>query len=91
VLAGIVSKTSYNHSSRVVSFPSFFVEVAMGEEKVEEVGQNSPEEIAYRLWAIIHHLESKKTPLDRKGILDLYAECLLAVKNPNSRVSGRRL
>lgn len=62
----------------------------MTEKVTVSVGENSPEEIAYRLLNII--AQSEKMTLagmgtfpDRKWLLDTYAECLRAVRNPSSR------
>jgi hypothetical protein len=55
---------------------------------VVHIGENSPEHVAYELFRHIALVEGK--PLvsggpDRKWILDTYAECLLAVRNPGAR------
>jgi hypothetical protein len=56
-------------------------------------GENSHEQIAYKLLLTI--AENEKKPLhsaaaggataDRKWLLDTYAECLLTVRNPSGR------
>ena len=61
------------------------------------IGENSPEEVAYKLLAHIAHAEGfylasapgKVTPASRKFILDTYAECLLAVKGHRVLPSDR--
>ena len=62
---------------------------------VVHIGENSPEQVAYRLLHEIAAVEAKsfsRTPstsyqsADRKWILDTYAECLNAVRNPHLRV-----
>jgi hypothetical protein len=64
---------------------------------VVHIGENSPEEVAYKLLRHIAYVEDKiiasggmgsgGTPADRAYILDTYAECLVAVTNPNYRLS----
>ena len=59
------------------------------------VGENSPEEVALKLLRYIASVERKvlhtttpgsgEMPADRKWILDTYAECLKAVRNPGGR------
>jgi hypothetical protein len=50
------------------------------------IGDNSPEEIAFKLMHQIARLEGRamamdgKTPADRKWVLDTYSECLAAVR-----------
>lgn len=52
------------------------------------VNENTPEEVAFKLLRIVASAEKKKIPgwvpgddeSDRKYILDLYAECIIAVK-----------
>jgi hypothetical protein len=60
------------------------------------LGENSPEHVAYKLFLNIAAVEGKslhqasdRTPQNvasRQWILDTYAECLTAVRNPDSRV-----
>ena len=60
------------------------------------LGENSPEHVAYKLFLNIAavegkllHQASERTPQNvatRKCILDTYAECLTAIRNPHSRV-----
>jgi hypothetical protein len=61
----------------------------MADEKAVRTAETSPEEVAYKLMGHIQHLEGQKGGAikDRKSILDLYAECLLAVRNPTGRGS----
>ena len=56
---------------------------------VVHIGENSPEEVAYKLYRIVGDFEGKTTSFgqsksgggaDRKYVLDLYAECLKAVR-----------
>lgn len=55
---------------------------------VVHIGENSPENIAYKLLELI--AQTEKTPpvtaRDRKWILDTYAECLQAVRAPHFRL-----
>ncbi len=61
---------------------------------VVHIGENSPEEVAYKLLTHVaaaegHYLlkgpaKGTSTP-DRKWLLDTYAECLMAVINPEGR------
>lgn len=58
---------------------------------VVHIGENSPEQVAYRLFENIAQIEGKKLfkgsdAPDRKWVLDTYAECLLTVENPLRRV-----
>ena len=57
-------------------------------------GENSPEYVAYKLLETIASQEGKilhrgtssaKATAERKWLLDTYAECLLAVRVPQSR------
>ncbi|WP_363349417.1 hypothetical protein [Methylocystis echinoides] len=52
---------------------------------VAHIGENSPEQVAYKLFQTIAAYEACKT---REAILDLYSECLLAVRNPAGRLKG---
>ena len=60
----------------------------MAEQTVVHIGENSPEEVAYRLMSKIANAEQKvllssprseENSADRQWILDTYAECLRAV------------
>jgi hypothetical protein len=63
---------------------------------VIHIGENSPEHVAYKLMERIAAIERKSlhntenlragaSAADRKWILDTYAECLKAAKDPYSR------
>ncbi len=57
----------------------------MAEQTVVHIGENSPEQVAYRLMDNIAHVEGKvlfkdQNSADRTWILDTYAECLRAVR-----------
>jgi hypothetical protein len=63
----------------------------MAEEAVVHVGENSPEQVAFKLF---HEVVSAEGPalgakggVNRKWILDTYAECLLAVRLPSHRLN----
>ncbi len=43
------------------------------------IGENSPEQVAYRLMQDVLNLEASQG-MSRKKILDTYAECMQAVK-----------
>jgi hypothetical protein len=67
----------------------------MADAPIVHIGENSPEQVAYRLFRDIAHVEDKlldaseRNPqkvADRKWILDTFAECLNAVRNPEYRV-----
>lgn len=55
---------------------------------VVHIGENSPEQVAPKLLGVVALTEGKDVPgicagdnkVDRKWILDTYAECLMAVK-----------
>jgi hypothetical protein len=56
-------------------------------------GRSSAEEVAYRLFMEIAHVEGMSTRerpsggyTDRRWILDTYAECLMAVTAPSKRL-----
>jgi hypothetical protein len=63
---------------------------------VVHIGENSPEQIAYKLLLIIASKEGKllegsysdHATADRKWLLDTYAECLTMVQNPSSRANS---
>jgi hypothetical protein len=57
----------------------------MADAPVVHIGENSREEVAYKLMSLIRHNDGSP-PKDKKGILDLYAECLNAVQFPQARV-----
>jgi hypothetical protein len=56
----------------------------MADAGVVHIGENSPEGVAFKLMYLIRQVEP--VGKDKKTILDLYAECLNAVQNPNFRV-----
>ena len=70
----------------------------MADAPVVHIGENSPEQVAHTLMREIALVEQKSissgqvqtgwTKADRKYILDTYAECLNAVKNPEGRVTS---
>jgi hypothetical protein len=57
---------------------------------IVHIGENSPEQVAYKLLQIIASNEEKtlsigtshKATANRKWLLDTYAECLSTVRNP---------
>jgi len=60
---------------------------------VVHIGENSPEEVAFRLYRIVGKCEGKlmssgfaESGTDRQYILDTYSECLQAVKTPWDRL-----
>jgi hypothetical protein len=62
-------------------------------EGVPSNGRGSAEEVAYRLFMEIAHVEGMSTRerpsggyTDRRWILDTYAECLMAVTLPSKRL-----
>ena len=64
----------------------------MAEKSAAPIGDNTPEFMAYRL---LHEImaSEKMSPVgggdtkraDRKYILDTYAECMMAIKSPETR------
>jgi hypothetical protein len=61
---------------------------------VVHIGENSPQQIAYKLLLLIAAKEGKlldepsgggHATADRKWLLDTYAECLRTVQNPSNR------
>jgi hypothetical protein len=54
---------------------------------VVHIGENSPEEVALKLFHEIVSVEARTlgANLNRKWILDTYSECLMAVRSPASR------
>jgi len=55
---------------------------------IVHMGQNSPEYVAYRLFQDVRIVE-EPPKATKKWILDTYAECLNAVRQPVNRVSAR--
>lgn len=60
----------------------------MADEAVVHIGENSPEQVAYRLMReILLNVESKDySDLDREAYLNTYAECLYTVQHPRTRI-----
>src|SRR3984893_2762228 len=67
---------------------------------VVHIGENSPQQIAYKLLLLIAAKEGKlldepsgggHATADRKWLLDTYAECLRTVQNPSSRERPERI
>jgi hypothetical protein len=60
----------------------------MADKPVVHIGENSPEEVAYKLLVHVASAEGYRLPLspggekkpDRKWLLDAYAECIDAVQ-----------
>lgn len=68
----------------------------MADHNVAHVADNSPEEVAYKLFKhivdaenrVLHHkADYGEITADRKWILDTYAEALRTVQNPGHRFS----
>ena len=64
----------------------------MADVPIIHMSENSPEQVAFKLLREVASLEGKKafgapsgTAIDRKWLLDAYAECLVSVRNPGSR------
>lgn len=65
----------------------------MADNTTVHIGENSPEQVAYRLFRHVADAEDKilvqgsarGEAATRKWIIDTYAECLYAVKNPHKR------
>jgi hypothetical protein len=47
---------------------------------------NTQEQVAFKLYQEVYSLD-RANKVDKKWILDTYAECLQAVKAPNTRLS----
>lgn len=62
----------------------------MADATIVHIGENSPEHVAYALFERVAQIEGKVLVkdggADRKWVLDTYAECLRAVRNPASRL-----
>lgn len=60
----------------------------MAESNVVHIGENSPEEVAYKLFTHISNVEKRALypnsdkPADREWILKTYAQCIYTVRNP---------
>jgi hypothetical protein len=57
----------------------------MADQATVHIGENSPEYVALLLMREVFGAENPQS-LNRKQILDTYAECLNAVRNPHVRV-----
>lgn len=65
----------------------------MADNSVVHIGENSPEQVAYKLLRLVAGIESKEVPTmnsgnthaDRKWLLDTFAECLEAAKGYRAR------
>ncbi len=65
----------------------------MADQPIVHIGENSPEHVAYKLLQDVMHAENvtihsgsrERRQIDRKYLLDTYAECLLAVRAPYDR------
>jgi hypothetical protein len=55
---------------------------------IVHIGESSPEFVAFRLYHEVRQAEDPKQ-LSKKWILDTYAECLNAVRQPENRVAAR--
>jgi hypothetical protein len=67
----------------------------MADATVVHIGENSPEQVAYRLFRDIAILEKKASShhselkdCDRQWVLDTFADCMNAVKWPESLVDA---
>jgi hypothetical protein len=60
----------------------------MSESPVVHIGENSPEQVALKLYLMIDGAEDSPRRT-RREILDLYSECLYAVTHPNARGAAR--
>ncbi|THD61070.1 hypothetical protein [Phenylobacterium sp.] len=66
----------------------------MADAKIMNVGENTPEHVAFKLLEIIASNEGKRlttnmagsATAERKWLLDTYAECLIAVAIPLRRL-----
>jgi hypothetical protein len=56
----------------------------MADAPVFHMGENSPEGVAHKLFIKLQSIDQPPNG-KRDWLLDLYAECLLAVKHPESR------
>jgi hypothetical protein len=62
----------------------------MADAPVVHIGENSPEEVAYKLMLLIRSNDDKIKGKEKDGILNLYAECLKVVQRPDLRVLASR-
>lgn len=62
----------------------------MPDKTTVDIGRNSPEEVAFKLFDIIANVEKRelyghgKNPVDREYVLRTYAQCVQAVKIPGA-------
>jgi len=56
----------------------------MSEQPIVHIGENSAEEVAFKLYHVVRVAEGPQR-IDRKWILDTYAECLRTVQRPQDR------
>ena len=59
----------------------------MADAPVVHIGENSREEVAFKLFHIIRNHGGQQAT-ERKWILDTYAECLKTVLYPKERLGG---
>jgi hypothetical protein len=64
----------------------------MADAPIVHIGENSPEQVAFKLLQTVAFVEKKRLTSqnaggdpDRKWILDTYAECIRAVREPHLR------
>jgi hypothetical protein len=62
----------------------------MAVDTVVHIGENSPEQVAFKLFHEVASAEAGRAQIDRKWILDTYAECLMAVTRPDVRTGSAR-
>ena len=61
----------------------------MADTGVVQSGENSPEQVAYKLMTLIADVENRevyghgRTPVNREWVLRTYAQCLRLVRAPN--------
>ncbi len=61
----------------------------MADNPIVHIGENSPEEVAYKLLQVIADVENRERyghgshPVDREWVLRTYAQCIRAVRLPN--------
>jgi hypothetical protein len=58
----------------------------MADTSVVHIGENSPEQVAFKLFDLIRRGDPQHAGKTKKEMLDLYAECLNAVRMPHVRV-----
>ena len=60
----------------------------MSDNTIVHIGENSPEQVAHKLFEAIAAVEGResyshgKNPMDREYVLKTYAQCIQAVKIP---------